>query len=681
MTLEQKLILGILGLTVAMFLWGRWRHDMIALAALLACVLTGLLDPAIAFNGFGHPAVITVACVLVLSAGLQSSGAIDVLARHAMPKKAGPMLSMGVLIGVGALLSGFMNNVGAMALLMPVALQLANRLAVPPGRVLMPLAFGTILGGMTTMIGTPPNLIVSGFRAQQEVYGFGMFDFTPVGLAVAVVGCVFVVIAWRLVPARKQAGNEGFETGAYLTEARVTEKSIIADKRLYDIENEFDDIGAQIVGLIRNNVKINAPSGGRVIRAGDILVLEAEVDALGAVLATLGLELEESVAVTKSDKVAAQAEAEITASAPHHTSPHHKGAATAKLAPSTAATATPDPVNRSDLETAAIESKTAASKAIESTAIESIARESTATDTKATETKASEVKASANEDVVLMELVVRPESSLQGRSATNIMLRTRYSLNLLAVSRSGSRSKSRLRNFRMQAGDLLLLQGTSEGMLEFASDYGCVPLAKRELKIPDKKRALFAASIMLFAVAGAAFGLLPAAISFAIGVLASMALKTVPPRNVYQVIDWPIIVLLAALIPVAGAMETTGTAELIATVLMDNVAQGNAIVALAMILIVTMFLSDLMNNAATAAVMCPIAIGTALALGVNADSFLMAVAIGASCAFLTPIGHQNNTLILGPGGFKFSDYWRLGLPLEILVIIVAIPLLLVFWPL
>ncbi|WP_423186868.1 SLC13 family permease [Alishewanella sp. d11] len=651
MTLEQKLILGILGLTVAMFLWGRWRHDMIALTALLACVLTGLLDPAIAFNGFGHPAVITVACVLVLSAGLQSSGALDVLARHAMPKKAGPMLSMGVLIGIGALLSGFMNNVGAMALLMPVALQVANRLTVPPGRVLMPLAFGTILGGMTTMIGTPPNLIVSGFRAQQDVYGFGMFDFTPVGLAVAVVGCVFVVIAWRLVPARKQAGNEGFETGAYLTEARVTEKSIIADKRLYDIENEFDDIGAQIVGLIRNNVKINAPSGGRVIRAGDILVLEAEVDALGAVLATLGLELEESVTVTKAGKVAMPDELNIKTS-----SRHYNDEAAAQRGASIQATAYPDPFNGPDLETKTIE-------------------------TKVIEKETSEVKATANEDVVLMELVVRPESSLQGRSATNIMLRTRYSLNLLAVSRSGSRSKSRLRNFKMQAGDLLLLQGTSEGMLEFASDYGCVPLAKRELKIPDKKRALFAASIMLFAVAGAAFGLLPAAISFAIGVLASMALKTVPPRNVYQVIDWPIIVLLAALIPVAGAMETTGTAELIATVLMDKVAQGNAIVALVMILIITMFLSDLMNNAATAAVMCPIAIGTALALGVNADSFLMAVAIGASCAFLTPIGHQNNTLILGPGGFKFSDYWRLGLPLEILVIIVAVPLLLVFWPL
>lgn len=626
MTTAQSTIILILLVTIGMFLWGRWRHDMVALAALLACVLGGVIEPAIAFNGFGHPAVITVACVLVLSAGLQSSGAVDVLARHAMPKNAGLIVSMAALVGMGALLSGFMNNVGALALLMPVALQVANRLDVPPGQVLMPLAFGTILGGMTTMIGTPPNLIVSGFRAQQGASGFGMFDFTPVGLAVALTGCVFVVLAWRLVPARKQADTEGFETGAYLTEARVTEKSKIADKRLYDIENEFDDSGAQIVGLIRNNVKINAPSGGRVIRAGDILVLEAEVDSLGAVLSALGLELEESVTVEKAAK-SEQDDAENL------------------------------PTDQEE------NSQTGASGE------------------KATPDKTQDTKSASGEDIVFMELVVRPESNLQGRSATNIMLRSRYSLNLLAVSRDGNRSKSRLRNFKMQAGDLLLLQGTSESVLEFASDYGCVPLAKRELKIPDKRQATLAGIIMFAAVAGAAFGLLPAAISFAMGVLASMVFKTVPPRSVYTAIDWPVIVLLAALIPVAGAMEATGTAALIAGVLMEYVARGDAVVALAMVLIITMFLSDLMNNAATAAVMCPIAIGAAVSLNVNADSFLMAVAIGASCAFLTPIGHQNNTLILGPGGFKFGDYWRLGLPLELLVIVVAMPLLLVFWPL
>lgn len=616
MTTSQSIIILILLVTIGMFLWGRWRHDMIALAALLACVLAGIIEPAIAFNGFGHPAVITVACVLVLSAGLQRSGAVDVLTRYAMPENAGFMVSMTVLVGIGALLSGFMNNVGALALLMPVALQIANRFEVPPGRILMPLAFGTILGGMTTLIGTPPNLIVSGFRAKQVSTGFAMFDFAPVGLAVALAGCVFVLLAWRLVPARKQASTEGFETGAYLTEARVTAESKIANKRLYDIENEFDDSGAQIVGLIRNEVKINAPSGGRIIRAGDILVLEAEVDSLGKVLSALGLELEESLKAEESAK----------------------------------------------------------SEKIES-------EETTSVKVTASDEEEQESKPRNTDDIVLMELVVRPESNLQGRSATNIMLRSRYSLNLLAVSRDGDRSKLRLRNLQMQAGDLLLLQGTTESVLEFASDYGCVPLAKRELKIPDMKQAFLAATIMCAAVAGAAFGLLPAAISFALGVLASMVFKTVPPRSVYSAIDWPVIVLLAALIPVAGAMEATGTAELIASLLMKYIAQGNVVLALAMVLIITMFLSDLMNNAATAAVMCPIAIGAALSLGVNADSFLMAVAIGASCAFLTPIGHQNNTLILGPGGFKFSDYWRLGLPLEIIVVVVALPLLLVFWPL
>jgi di/tricarboxylate transporter len=232
----------------------------------------------------------------------------------------------------------------------------------------------------------------------------------------------------------------------------------------------------------------------------------------------------------------------------------------------------------------------------------------------------------------------------------------------------------------LRAGDLLLMQGSAEALAGFAASSGCVPLAERELRIPDRRRALVAGAIMALAIGGAAFGLVPAAVSFAAGVLASMAFRTVPPRAAYDAIDWPVIVLLAALIPVAGAMETTGAADLVARVLLEQVAQGHAVVALALVLIVTMTLSDLMNNAATAAVMCPIAIGTAAALGVSADPFLMAVAIGASCAFLTPIGHQNNTLILGPGGFRFGDYWRLGLPVELLVIGVGLPMLLWIWP-
>lgn len=610
--------------TIAMFVWGRWRHDMVAAGALLVCVLAGLIAPADAFAGFGHPAVITVACVLVLSRGLQTSGAVDVLTRHALPKHAGPTLSLAALVGLGAVLSGFMNNVGAMALLIPVAIQLAGRLDLSPGQVLMPLAFGTILGGMTTMIGTPPNLIVSGFRAQNGAGGFAMFDFTPVGLTVAVTGVALVVLlGWRLVPARKQASTEGFETGAYLTEVRVTDDSKAAGMTLREIEIALDEADAQVVGLVRNEVRVNAPQAGRRVLAGDILILEAEVEALASVLSSLGLTLEEA------DSSGSQNET------------------------------SEDETRKSG--------RRDNSKAIDNEA--------------GAEKSDGEKKAASPDEIVLMELVVRPGSAIAGRSASDMLLRSRYGLNLLAVSREGTRSKARLRTLKIQPGDLLLMQGPPEVLAEFAADAGCVPLAERELRIPDKRKAWMAGGIMAFAVAGAAFGLLPAAISFALGVLASMALRTVPPRAVYAAIDWPVVVLLGALIPVAGAMASTGTADLIARFLLDGVAQGHAVVGLALILVVTMFLSDLMNNAATAAVMCPIAIGTAAALGVNADSFLMAVAIGASCAFLTPIGHQNNTLILGPGGFRFGDYWRLGLPLEVLVVAVSLPMLLWVWPL
>jgi di/tricarboxylate transporter len=290
-------------------------------------------------------------------------------------------------------------------------------------------------------------------------------------------------------------------------------------------------------------------------------------------------------------------------------------------------------------------------------------------------------KTAAAGDPMLMELVVLPGSVLEGRSVSDMMLRTRYGLNLLALSRQGELSMKRLRAIRLKPGDLLLMQGSPEVIAEFAADNGCVPLAERELSMPNRRKAWEAGMILAVAVGCVAFGLLPAAIAFAGGVLASMVLRTVPPRIVYQAIDWPMIVLLGALIPVAGAMASTGTADLVARFLIETMAQGNAVLGLLLILVVTMFLSDLMNNAATAAVMCPIAIGIASALDVSADSFLMAVAIGASCSFLTPIGHQNNTMILGPGGFHFGDYWRLGLLIEILVVAVSMPLLLFIWPL
>ena len=681
MSHDQTLILVILLLTVVMFLWGRWRHDMVAAGSLLACVVTGLLPAGQAFSGFGHPAVISVACVLVLSRGLQTSGAVDALARWVLPDKAGISLSLAALIGLGAVLSGFMNNVGAMALLMPVAIKLSRRLGLTPGQVLMPLAFGTILGGMTTLIGTPPNLIVAGFREQAGMGSFGMFDYTPVGLAVAVAGIVFVaLVGWRLVPARKQAGFDGFETGAYLTEARILPDGKAAGRTLRELGRVFDQAGAQIVGLVRNEMRVTAPNPRRRVRADDILVIEAEADSLAELLSAQGLKLEEagrpptespedddatengkekdaaadavqSRSLQKWD-VGRNARTSATQVQPKAMTPVAVAGAPEPSAGSPRADG-PKPPARSDSEHPPAQHG---------------------------DDKEGE-KSTPSDEVVLMELVVLPGSLLAGRSASDIQLRTIFGLNLLALSRQGRRSMVRLRAMALLPGDLLLIQGPPEVIAEFAADNGCVPLAERELRIPNRRKALQAAIVMACSVAAAALGLLPAAVAFALGVLVSMALRTVPPRSVYDAIDWPVIVLLAALIPVAGAMETTGTADLIARFLLESVAQGSPVIALALILVVTMFLSDLMNNAATAAVMCPIAIGTAMALQVSPDSFLMAVAIGASCAFLTPIGHQNNTLILGPGGFRFGDYWRLGLPLEILVTAISIPLLLVVWPL
>jgi di/tricarboxylate transporter len=618
MNLDQVIIVAILLATVAMFLWGRWRHDMVALASLLACVLAGLVPGAAAFAGFGHPAVITVACVLVLSHGLQRTGAVDALTRTALPQKAGPTLSIAALTGLAAALSGVMNNVGALALLMPVGIQIAARLGLPPGRVLMPLAFGSILGGMTTLIGTPPNLIVSAFRAEAGGGSFAMFDFTPVGLVVALVGVAFVaLLGWRLVPARKPDSLEGFETGAYLTEARVGDGSKAAGMTLREIESALDEIGAQVVGLVRNEVRVTSPDPGSAVREGDILVVEAEAEALSAVLSRLGLSLEEAKTAEPTEK---------------------------------------SPAAGSDGDGDG--EKTADSKS-----------------------EAKSEKKKRENDIVLAEFAVLPQSALVGRSANQVLLRTRFGVNLLAVSRQGRRSTARLRSMPLSGGDVLLMQGSSEALAEFASSMDCLPLAARDLRVPDRRQAITASVIMALAVGGAALGLVPASISFAGGVLASMALRTVPLRAVYQAIDWPVIVLLGALIPVAGAIASTGTADLIARFLLEQVAQGHAVIALVTIMVVTMTLSDLMNNAATAAVMCPIAIGTAQQLGASADPFLMAVAVGASCAFLTPIGHQNNTLILGPGGFRFGDYWRLGLPIEILVVAVSVPMLLRVWPL
>ncbi|WP_127103995.1 SLC13 family permease [Pararhodobacter zhoushanensis] len=581
---QQMMILAVLGLTVAGFLWGRFRHDAVALAALVACVLTGLVPVETAFAGFGHPAVVTVACVLILSRALQHTGAVDALARRVLPAQAGQVPAVAALMGLGAGLSAFMNNVGAMALLMPLAVQLAGRLKLPPGQVLMPLAFGTILGGMVTLVGTPPNLIVAGFRPDST---FRMFDFTWVGLPVAAIGIAFVaLIGWRLVPARNPGGEAPFETGAYLTELRIPEDSKAVGLTLRGFEDALDGLDIEVLALVRGTTRQNNPHRGRKIKAGDLLIVEAEAKALTESAAQHGIALDGLSAFEEEED---------------------------------------------------------------------------------------------DDEIVLREFALLPGSALIGRSARQLQPRSRWGVSLLAISREGQRPRGRLGSLMLKSGDLLLLRGTPALLAEFARDMNCVPLDTAPVSVPDKGKAIAAAGIMTVAILASAVGLVPAAVAFAAGVLATMLTRTLPLREVYTALDGPVIVLLAALIPVAGAMQATGAADLLAGGLVDGLAQGNTVAALVVVLVVTMVLSDVMNNAATAAVMAPIALGIAAQLGASADGFLMAVAIGASCAFLTPIGHQNNTLILGPGGFRFGDYWRLGLALEVVIVAVSVPMILWVW--
>ncbi len=587
MTFQNYIILIILGVTVALFLIGRIRHDIVALLALLACVICGVVTPDDAFTGFSNPAVITVAAVLVLSNGLQTSGAVDILANRVLPKNSSLNSTVLVLLILGGGLSAFMNNVGAMALLMPLAIQIAQKNSIPPGRILMPLAFATILGGMTTLIGTPPNLIVSGYRSEVLGDGYHMFDFTPVGGAIAITGTLFLVLfASRLVPNRKPASSGNIDVGHYQTELIPRENSKAIGMSCSELEEKFKNADAHIIAIIRGGDTITDPNTEEKIAKGDVIILKAHVSLLQEGLLALGLEAPASI----TGAVGAQ-------------SPNFR------------------------------------------------------------------------------EVVVKVNSKLIGRCARDAGIGAQFGVNIVALWRGARAVEERLNRTPFEAGDVLLLQGDLDMISEFSQQMDCIPLAERDLELPNMRAPVVASLIMIGSILLAAFSILPTAIAFMIGAVLIVLTNIVPVRRLYDTIDWPVIVLLGAMLPVAAAMQTTGTADIIARFMLDHLAQGSVIIALLIVLVLTMFMSDIMNNAATAAVMCPIAIQSADALECNPDTFLMAVAIGASCAFLTPIGHQNNTLILGPSGFKFGDYWKFGLPLEVLIVAVAVPLLLIFWPL
>lgn len=591
MTSEQWIIFGTLVFTLVLFVSGRLRYDVVALMALLIVSLTGLVPLDQVFSGFSNSAVVTVAAVLVLSRGLQNSGVVDMIGSWLIRLKGGITIHLAALTTIVALLSAFMNNVGALALLLPVVLQVGRKKEMPPSALLMPLAFASLLGGMTTLIGTPPNIIAASFREQVSGEPFRMFDFTPVGGGVLLAGLLFIVlVGWRLIPLRRGSGPSEslFEIENYLTEVRLGENSKLAGRRLHEVD-DFSKAEILILGLVRGDERRMEPSPQTKLRSGDILIVSADTENIEKLAATAGIELVGSKTI-----------------------------------------------HRQDLE---------------------------------------------SDEVTLMEVVVMPNSMMYGGTARSLELRSRFGVNLLAISRQGRLVKGRLDSIRFRTGDVLLLQSHVETFKEVVETLGCLPLAGRDLRLGRNRRMLWALSIFSAALLSSALGVLPVAISFLAAVVFMVVFKVLTLQEVYESVDWPIIILLGAMIPVGGALETSGGAQVIAEAILNFSQQLSPPVTLVVLLVATMFLSDLVNNAAAVVLMAPIGISVAQGLGVSIDPFLMAITIGASCAFLTPIGHQSNTLVMGPGGYKFSDYWRMGFLLEVVVAVVAVPLILVFWPL
>lgn len=593
MTTNQIILFSLFGAVFGLLLWGRFRYDIVAFSALMLGVVLGVVPTKEAFSGFGHPATLVVALVLVVSAGLVRSGAVFLITRTLVDASRSLGAHIALMGAVGGVLSAFMNNVAALALLMPVDIQTARKAGRPVSLSLMPLSFATILGGMVTLIGTPPNIIIASIREDALGEPFKMFDFAPVGGVTAIAGLIFVaLIGWRLIPqsdAGKNGSNPMDEFGQYVAELTVPDGSKHIGKRVKELLEDAEKNDVAILGLVRDGKRRYGTQRGTKLQADDALVLEATPEALDEFRTALGLSFAEA---PREEKLKAD-----------------------------------------------------------------------------------------GEGLSKIEVVVPENARIAGKTAQSIGLNWRQRSVLLGISRSGKTITQQVRKTDVQPGDILLLlvpQGAEADVTEWL---GCLPLAERGLTVTRDEKVWLAIGMFAAAVAAASFGLVYLPVALGLVVVGYVLAKIMPVNELYTHINWPVVVLLGSMIPLGAALESSGGTELIAGALVGVTDGLPAWAVLTVLMIVTMTLSDVLNNTATTIVAAPVGIQMAHALGKNPDPFLMAVAIAASCAFLTPIGHKNNTLILGPGGYKFGDYWRMGLPLEILVVAVSIPAILVFWPL
>ena len=585
MSVEQLLAVALIVGMMAVFVWGRIRYDIVAVGALVAGLALGVVPLDAAFSGFSNDIVIIVGSALLVSAGVARSGIAELAIKRVAPNLSGVRAQLALLVVAVGVMSAFIKNIGALAIMIPIAFQFAERSKVSPSAFLMPMAFASLLGGLTTLVGTSPNVVVAGVRQELGGSPFTMFDFAPVGVVIAVAGFLFLIFFHWLVPERTREGgdmHEALDIKNYLSEATVTPASNLLGKTVADLF-ALAKGSVAVTSILRGHIRL-APLPDATLKAGDVLLVEGNPAALDALVAQAGLS--------------------VTGDRP----------------------------------------------ALDGDSVDSV------------------------------EAVIGAGSSLIGWSAQSLGLFDRLHVNLLAISRKGQRLSGRPSAVPLELGDIIIVQGDRGSLPTLLRDLGCLPLAERPIRLGSVRRGLVPLLILVVAIAATAGGFLPVAIAFFAAAAAMVFFGVVPVREVYGAVDGPILVMLAALIPVSESLQRTGATDVIAGVLADIGGTLPAFGAIALILVTAMAVTPFLNNAATVLVMAPIAATYATGLGLRPEAFLMAVAIGAGSDFLTPIGHQCNTLVMGPGGYRFSDYPRLGLPLSMIIIVVAVPMLLVVWP-
>ncbi len=586
--LDQLIILGLLTLMVILFIWGKWRYDAISLGILSVFVLLGYVQPEKAFSGFSHPAVITVALVLLISKGLEKSGFISIIGRKLQTYATSETQFMISITFFAAILSSFMNNIGAMAMLLPITLGICQKMNWNPSKFLIPLSFASILGGMNTKIGTPPNIIISEFRNDFAGKDFAFFDFSFAGIPVSILGILFIAfIGWRLIKTRpiNSQNNPLIELEDYLVEMVIIKNSQLIGKRALDFRQELDTDTA-LIGQINENGKKIEIHGNQKLFEGQILILKINPDMVADIQQEFGLDID------------------------------------------------------------------------------------------------SENDLTSLEDLGGIEAIIVPKSRLIGRKYQYFKRLVGREFSLLGLWRRGLKFRFRLSNEIFKVGDVLLIanRGEKNTISEKLELAGLMPLWQREFDVArDSTKILLAFFIFISCLLLVIFNYVPIVIAFLICVIGFVSSKLLTGEGVYRHIDWPVVILLAAMIPIGNTLISYGITDSVSSYMATLSSFVDYVWLVVLIMIITMFLSDIINNAATAVIMAPLAVSLADKINQPIEPFLMSVAIGASCAFLSPIGHQCNTLVMAPGNYKFGDYWKVGLPLEILIVIISIPVIIFYW--